>query len=969
MKIRKTRLGLAVLAGGLSFVGSASALDIVIDGSYESSTNNISGAIGTGGNNSAGIDGGWTAFTTYTYPNYVLTPLPGSGQAYLRPYENSIVSQIDDLTRALTTAQIDNGQGQFTASAEFSSYLAAGDYSILTYQFLDASQAALGTPVTLGGAAVVATLPGGPGGGYRGWAGVTNSGAIPPLARYVSITSKAYRGGEQKWADGYVDLVSLDITVGFNPIQVASASPANNATGVSPAAVLSVSIQDGTAALNTSSVLVWFDGSPVTPDIQKPGATTSVQFDPPGLLASQSTHTYAIAYNNTGGATANTTNQYTFTVAPWQNINLGAPLYLETYDEVAEGALPSGWSVANFTDPDFVVGLNLNNYHSDSFLDWTVISRSTLSNWATVDPPGAEYLGIFNVAPNQVINGAVVMNLISNNFFIAVSDGRSGQKQIQYLFTRDYDLSGHNNVYLAFDSAWVQNQDSMASAEYSIDGGTTWLPAQYMLDGPDILDASNTFATVYGDVPTTSAVSGGNYGLFIGVAQSQWAGLGPYLSARVNDDLTRSMRVEVIRLAQADNQATVRFRFASVGTDSYYWGLDNFGLYSISTVAAPILGSSPTPAAQTYIAGYDTGALSITIAGTTGAGPITYQWRHNGANLPGMTRQTLVLPAPALSDAGNYDVVATNPGGSVTSPPPAAVLSVSVAPPSLVRGQWNFDNVDNGLAAFVGRDLEYYDHGIADDTTFGTTTALGIPDINGQPTTVMHFTPKAGKWWGYKMYHQTAGNAGGANVNQYTLVYDIYFTFTHWRSLLQPDLANAGDATVFISPSGGVWAYGAADGDVTVGAWHRVAICFDRREPGSPYAVLNKFIDGVKVGSEQLLPFALDGKYALDTVAGYAMLFADDSGDDAETYVSCVQFSNGRRPDAFIEALGGPSATKIPGGIKATVEGGSPVIRWTGGVPLQSADSITGTWTTLGVSSPYTPPAGSTAKFYRPKIP
>lgn len=961
MKTKKTRLGLAVLAGGLSFVGSASATDIVIDGSYESSTNNISGNKGTGGNDSAGIDGGWTAFTTYTYPNYVLTPLPGSGQAYLRPYENSIVSQIDDLTRALTTAQIDNGQGQFTASAAFSSYLAAGDYSILTYQFLDASQAALGIPVTLGGAALVATLPGGS--GYRGWAGVTNSGAIPSLARYVSITSKAYRGGEQKWADGYVDLVSLDVTVGINPIQVASVSPANNATGVGANAVLSVSLQDGSVALNTGSVLMWFDGSPVTPGIQKPGATTSVQFDPPGLLASQSTHTYAIAYNNTGGATANTTNQYTFTVAPWQNINLGAPLYLETFDGVTEGDLPAGWSVANFTDPDFVAGSDLNNYHSDTFTNWTVISPSTLSNWATVDPPGAEYLGLFNVAPNQVINGAVVTNLIANNFFVAVSDGRVNTKQIQYLFTRDYDLSGQNNVYLAFDSAWVQNQDSMAAVEYSINGGATWLPAQYMLDGPDILDASNTFATVYGDVPTTSAVTGGNYGLFIGVAQSQWAGLEPYLSARVNDNQTTSMRVEVIRLAQADNQATVRFRFAHVGTASWYWGLDNFGLYSIPTVAAPLLVSSPTPAAQSYIVGYDTNPLSFTIAGAIGVGPITYQWRRNGTDLPGQTSQTLALPAPAPSDAGSYDVVAANPGGSVTSPPPVAVLSVSVAPPYLVRGQWNFDN---GLAAFVGRDLEYYDAGISNDTAFGTTTALGIPDINGQPTTVMHFTPTPGKWWGYKMYHQTAGNAGGANVNQYTLVYDIYFTFTHWRSLLQPDLANAGDGTVFISPSGGVWAYGTADGDVTVGNWHRVALCFDR---SGDYTLLTKFHDGVKVGSVQYLPYPRDGKHSLDTGAGYALLFADDSGDDAETYVSCVQFTNGRRPDAFIEALGGPSATKIPGGIKATVEGGSPVIRWTGGVPLQSADSLTGNWTTLGVSSPYTPPAGSTVKLYRPKIP
>jgi len=61
MKTKKTRLGLSILAGSLSFVGAANAIDIVIDGSYESSTNSLSGFIGQGGDNPGGIDGGWTA--------------------------------------------------------------------------------------------------------------------------------------------------------------------------------------------------------------------------------------------------------------------------------------------------------------------------------------------------------------------------------------------------------------------------------------------------------------------------------------------------------------------------------------------------------------------------------------------------------------------------------------------------------------------------------------------------------------------------------------------------------------------------------------------------------------------------------------------------------------------------------------------------------------------------------------------
>jgi hypothetical protein len=91
-----------------------------------------------------------------------------------------------------------------------------------------------------------------------------------------------------------------------------------------------------------------------------------------------------------------------------------------------------------------------------------------------------------------------------------------------------------------------------------------------------------------------------------------------------------------------------------------------------------------------------------------------------------------------------------------------------------------------------------------------------------------------------------------------------------------------------------------------------------------------------------------------------------------EAYVSSVQFSNGRRPDAFIEALGGPNALKIPGTIRADLIGGQVVIRWSGGVPLQSADSLTGTWTTVSGTAgqvSYTPSPPGPAKFYRPQIP
>ena len=132
-----------------------------------------------------------------------------------------------------------------------------------------------------------------------------------------------------------------------------------------------------------------------------------------------------------------------------------------------------------------------------------------------------------------------------------------------------------------------------------------------------------------------------------------------------------------------------------------------------------------------------------------GLGPFTYQWRQNGTNLPGKTAQSLVFPNVSLAAAGSYDVVVTGAGGTVTSPPPAAVLTV-INPPVFVTGQWDF--LSNNLAASYGIDMQFFDTTVQGDTTFGTTTSFGISDINGVPTAVMHFTPSVAQWGGYVMY-------------------------------------------------------------------------------------------------------------------------------------------------------------------------------------------------------------------------
>jgi hypothetical protein len=90
------------------------------------------------------------------------------------------------------------------------------------------------------------------------------------------------------------------------------------------------------------------------------------------------------------------------------------------------------------------------------------------------------------------------------------------------------------------------------------------------------------------------------------------------------------------------------------------------------------------------------------------AGPVTYQWRFNGANLPGANGANLVLTNAQLAQSGAYDVVVTDRIGSATSD--AAVVNVLVRPEILVQPQ--------GQIALVG------------DTVVLNVAAMGTPRLS-----------------------------------------------------------------------------------------------------------------------------------------------------------------------------------------------------------------------------------------------
>jgi len=240
---------------------------------------------------------------------------------------------------------------------------------------------------------------------------------------------------------------------------------------------------------------------------------------------------------------------------------------------------------------------------------------------------------ILNYNSPIILNGVLITNtMASNNIVFAASDQRPNGPQIDYLFTKDYDLTGKTNVWLAYWNMWSQENGQFGSVEYSFDQGVNWLPIVYMIDPRSAIFNSgvlnplstmtNYFTRVQPDACNGNTGASGFYGDFVGVASNFWPALGPYISLRTGSDHVTWHTVEKFRLPFADGQATVRFRFAFSGRDYWDWGFDNFGLYSITE--QPLI------------------ITSITKSG----GTITINWNGTGANSASGLQKTTKLSPP-----------------------------------------------------------------------------------------------------------------------------------------------------------------------------------------------------------------------------------------------------------------------------------------------------------------------------------
>lgn len=94
-----------------------------------------------------------------------------------------------------------------------------------------------------------------------------------------------------------------------------------------------------------------------------------------------------------------------------------------------------------------------------------------------------------------------------------------------------------------------------------------------------------------------------------------------------------------------------------------------FGLLRLVSDDGPPQPVKPFITSQPQGASVRSGQPASLAVTAGGDGPLSFQWRLAGTNLPGATATRHDIASARVADGGTYDVVVTNPNGSVTSAP------------------------------------------------------------------------------------------------------------------------------------------------------------------------------------------------------------------------------------------------------------------------------------------------------------
>lgn len=246
----------------------------------------------------------------------------------------------------------------------------------------------------------------------------------------------------------------------------------------------------------------------------------------------------------------------------------------------------------------------------------------------------------------------------SVTFSVFVNSGLREQPQVGYQWQRNgVNLANGGNVFGATsDALTLNNVQDADAASYTViitnsaGGNVTSLPATLrILDSPPVITSQPTSSTNYAGTTATFLLSS------IGSTPMgyQWQKNGVNLAAA-------GIAAGAITLTLTNVQDADAASYAAILTN-IQGSITSAPATLIVIDGPPVITAQP--ASLTAIPG-QTATFAATAIGTA---PMGYRWQFNGADLAQATNATLIIANAQTTNSGPYQLVVTNPFGSVTS--------------------------------------------------------------------------------------------------------------------------------------------------------------------------------------------------------------------------------------------------------------------------------------------------------------
>lgn len=199
-------------------------------------------------------------------------------------------------------------------------------------------------------------------------------------------------------------------------------------------------------------------------------------------------------------------------------------------------------------------------------------------------------------------------------------------------------------------------------------------------------------------------------------------------------------------------------------------------------------------------------------------------------------------------------------GGVIESFPPVTEPAIPSLSQDLV-GRWKFDDAADLTKASYGKDLALN----------GAASHSAVAGVNAEDGAALL---DVGTW--YDVDHGMAATSGGANVNTFSMIWDVKVASADlgkYICLLQYNIANDSDGSFYINPDAGFWFNGGPSdyaGTIQGDTWHRIVLTVDSPE-------VRLYVDNVLIYTDDTLA-GLDGKYSLD-LSKFIILGENSSND------------------------------------------------------------------------------------------